>query len=163
VLLELFLGVDLADEVVPDLHRRLRLAQQQRAHFARDVAIGADRPHAAVVGVVDRADVLGVHVVLHLVAADAEGLRARPGETGSTADEEHRAGEHADEAQAEQGFPAEATFLRHVDRRPLIMRDDGSRNARCWRVAGYWDRIQPIRFLISASLPLMAVCSSFWP
>src|SRR6185295_3991491 len=91
VLLELLLGVDLAGEVAPDLEARLHLAPEHRRRLARHVAVGAHGAHTRAVDFVDAALELGVDVVAHLVAADAELERVGPREARRPGREEHAA------------------------------------------------------------------------
>src|SRR6185436_3770017 len=77
LVLELFRRVDAAEHLVQHLVRRLDLADDLRAPLLRHVAVGTSRAHARAVRVVDRVPVLLEHVLLHLVARDAEALGVR--------------------------------------------------------------------------------------
>src|SRR5438046_1125886 len=86
--------------MAPELERGAELALDERPGLVRHVAVGADRTHARAVDVVDRALELGVHVVLHLVAADAELFGVGPGEARGPRHHQDRGKEQPDEQHA---------------------------------------------------------------
>src|SRR5688572_19965077 len=69
---EFLTRVDGAENLAPDLLRRLHLAGDLVGPFVRNVASGTARAHPRAVGVGDRRLELREHVVLHLVTAHAE-------------------------------------------------------------------------------------------
>ncbi|MNZ79167.1 hypothetical protein D3C78_977630 [compost metagenome] len=70
--LEFLAGIDAADQLAPELLGRLGLADHLVRPVLRHVAIGTRRSNSGAVAVMDRLLVLGVNVVAHLMARDAE-------------------------------------------------------------------------------------------
>ena len=102
VRLELLRGVDDAGDLAPDFLARLDLADHLVRPVLGHMAIGTDGAHAGAVAVVDGLLVFLIHVVAHLVTADAElqGIGRFHGGV-ETAPEEH-AGEKTDHQQGQQ-------------------------------------------------------------
>src|SRR5690606_3187750 len=74
LVVEFLAGIDGAEQLAPEPLGALAVAHLLVGPFLGHVAVGAGRPYAGAVGVVDGFLVFGIDVVAHLVAGDAEGF-----------------------------------------------------------------------------------------